>query len=141
MIPIGSFEGHGDTIVIADGNFPAKSVASANSGILIPAYGLGVAELLDAILSLLPLDKYDPENAVQLMQVVPGDQDSQKRPPIWDSYEDIVKKHEGEWITMKEVERFEFYERAKKAFAVVATSETAIYANIILKKGVIPPKK
>jgi L-fucose mutarotase len=130
--------GHGDTIVIADGNFPANSVAKANSAVFVPAYGLGVSEILDAVLRLLPLDQYDIENAVQVMQVVPNDSNSEKFPPIWHDFQSTIKKHEGSF-QLKEVERFEFYERAKKAFAVVATSETAIYANIILKKGVVSP--
>jgi L-fucose mutarotase len=133
--------GHGDTIVIADGNFPAHSVAKTKDSRLIPAYGLGAVELLDAILTLMPLDPYDAESAVEVMQVVPGDKNSATRPPIWDQFEDSVQKHESTPYPLKVVERFEFYEHAKKAFAVVASSETAIYANVILKKGVIQPKK
>ena len=133
--------GHGDTIVIADGNFPAKSTANANSALFIPAYGLGAAEILNAILTLLPLDKYDPKSAFQVMQVVPNDTNSVNHPEIWDVFSKVVSDHEGDWLKMEEVERFEFYERAKKAFAVVATSEAAIYANVILKKGVIQPGK
>lgn len=127
--------------MIADGNFPASSVAKANGAVLIPAYGLGVTELLDAILTLLPLDKYDPENAVQLMQVVPGDGNSSVTPPIWSEFRSTISSREGDWAQPHEVERFAFYERAKKAYAVIATSESAIYANVILKKGVIQPSK
>lgn len=127
--------------MIADGNFPAKSTANANSALFIPAYGLGVAELLDSILKLLPLDKYDPNSAFQVMQVVPNDQNSTPYPEIWHTFSTSVLEHEGDWVKMQEVEKFEFYERAKKAFAVVATSETAIYANVILKKGVHQPPK
>lgn len=133
--------GHGDTIVIADGNFPASSVASYHSAVFVPAYGLGVADILDAILTLMPLDQYDVENAVKVMQVVPGDENSVSSPPIWSDFSAAIVKHESSKFSLKEVERFEFYERAKQAYAVIATSETAIYANIILKKGVIQPPK
>lgn len=127
--------------MIADGNFPASSTAKANAALFIPAYGLGAAEILDAILTLLPLDKYDPDSAFQVMQVVPNDTNSVSHPEIWHKFSETVEKHEEDWVKLCEVERFEFYERAKKAFAVVATSETAIYANVILKKGVIQPPK
>lgn len=127
--------------MLADGNFPAASVAKANGAVLIPAFGLGVTEILDAILTLLPLDTYDPEHAVQVMQVVPGDKNSSAVPPIWQEYRKVVSSREGDWAQLQEVERFEFYERSKKAYAVIATSESAIYANVILKKGVIQPSK
>lgn len=120
--------GHGDEIVIGDGNFPAASMAKR----LVRLDGHGVPEILDAVLQLMPLDNY-VEAPVALMQVVPGDD---VVPVIWDEYKAIVKKHEGE-RNIEQVERFDFYERAKKAYAVIATGETAIYANIILKKGVV----
>ena len=94
--------------------------------------GHGVPKSMDAILQLMPLETY-VEAPVGLMQVVPGDN---VVPEIWEEYKAIVKKHEGERKT-EEIERFAFYERAKTAYAVVATGETAIYANIILKKGVV----
>lgn len=120
--------GHGDEIVIGDGNFPAASVAQR----LVRLDGHGVPAILDAVLALMPLDTY-VEAPVGLMQVTPGDDIV---PEIWDEYRAIVKQHEGE-KKFEEIERFAFYERAKKAYAVVATGETAIYANIILKKGVV----
>ncbi len=126
--------GHGDEIVVADGNFPAASVAQATSTrILVRADGHGVPELLDAILSLFPLDQY-VEHPVSLMQVVPGDN---VKPVIWEKYREIIKKHEPAFSSFENVERFAFYERAKKAFAIVPTGEPALYANIILKKGVV----
>lgn len=121
--------GHGDEIVFADGNFPAASCAQR----LIRADGHGIPELLDAVLTLLPLDKYVEYNA-SLMEVVKGDP---TRPVIWEEYQSILKKHEDSYHGFEMVDRFDFYERAKKAFAIVATSEKARYANIILKKGVI----
>jgi L-fucose mutarotase len=119
--------GHGDELVIGDGNFPAASVAKR----LVRADGHGVPELLDAVLALMPLDTY-VEAPVALMD----NGDEKNRPEIWDKYENIVKAREGE-RQFELVERFAFYDRAKKAYAVVATGETAIYANIILKKGVV----
>lgn len=119
--------GHGDELVIGDGNFPAASIAQR----LVRADGHGVPELLDAILALMPLDTY-VEAPVALMDN--GDADN--RPEIWAKYEEIVKSREGDKKFALE-ERFAFYDRAKKAYAVVATGETAIYANIILKKGVV----
>ncbi|SHH56968.1 L-fucose mutarotase [Clostridium grantii] len=121
--------GHGDEIVISDGNFPAASIANR----LVRADGHDVPELLDAILKFFPLDPY-VEKAVSLMEVVPGDP---VKTPIWEEYRDVVKKHDANFDGFEHVERFEFYERAKKAYAVVATGESALYANIILKKGVV----
>jgi L-fucose mutarotase len=121
--------GHGDEIVIADGNFPAASVAQR----LVRADGLACPALLDAILQLFPLDQY-VEKPVALMEVVPGDT---YKPVIWEEYRTIVKKAEPAFTDFEHVERFAFYERAKKAYAVLASSEMALYANIILKKGVV----
>jgi L-fucose mutarotase len=121
--------GHGDELVIADGNFPGASVARR----LVRADGLGVAPLLDGILQLFPLDQY-VACPVALMAVVSGDP---YQPIIWDEYLGIVRKHEPDFVGFEFVERFAFYERAKQAYAVLATSEAALYANIILKKGVI----
>jgi len=120
--------GHGDEIVIADGNFPAASIATR----LVRSDGNMVPELLEAILTLFPLDKYVPK-PVALMSLVPGET---YKPQIWDVYRSICSKQEF-FTDFESVERFAFYERAKKAYAVVATSETALYANIILKKGVV----
>ena len=120
--------GHGDEIVIGDGNFPAAS----NAKRLIRADGHGVPELLDAILQLLPLDTY-VEAPVMLMQVTPGDDVD---PVIWKEYRKIVDKHQAD-VNFEEIERFAFYERARDAYAIVATGESALYANVILKKGVV----
>jgi L-fucose mutarotase len=122
--------GHSDEIVIADGNFPAATCASNK---LVRCDGHTVPEVLDAILKFFPLDTY-VEAPVGLMSVVPGDD---VKPVIWDKYREVVDKHEGSQVKFEFIERFEFYERAKKAYAIVATSEGALYANIILKKGVV----
>ena len=121
--------GHGDEIVIADGNFPGASVAQR----LVRLDGHGVSEILDAVMKFFPLDTYTPE-PVGLMAVVPGDD---VKPTIWEEYKAIINKYEPENCKIEFIGRFDFYERAKKAYAVVATGETAIYANIILKKGVV----
>ncbi len=120
--------GHGDEIVLGDGNFPAAS----NARRLIRSDGHGVPELLDAILQVFPLDQY-VESPVMLMQVTPGDS---VVPVIWDDYRQIAEKHNDK-TDFLEIERFAFYERTREAYAVVATGESALYANIILKKGVI----
>ena len=120
--------GHGDELVIGDGNFPAASCAQR----LVRLDGHGVCEILDALLKLYPLDTY-VDAPVGLMAVTPGDT---VVPVIWEDYKRIVKEREGDH-NIEMIERFEFYERAKKAYAIVATGETALYANIILKKGVV----
>jgi L-fucose mutarotase len=121
--------GHADELVIGDGNFPAASVAKR----LVRADGLGVPQLLDGILQLFPLDTY-VERPVGLMAVVSGDP---YQPVIWDEYLKIIQKHEPGFKGFEKIERFAFYERAKQAYAVLATGEAALYANIILKKGVV----
>ncbi|MEG0755628.1 MAG: L-fucose mutarotase [Oscillospiraceae bacterium] len=123
--------GHGDELVIGDGNFPGESVGK--DAIVIRADGHGVPELLDAILQLMPLDQYS-EKPVGLMEVVPGDP---VVPEIWDTYKKILKKHDPDHCAIEMIERFAFYERAKKVYAIVESGETAIYANILLKKGVV----
>ncbi len=121
--------GHGDELVIGDGNFPAAS----NARRLIRADGLGCTQLLDAILQLFPLDPY-VEKPVGLMAVVPGDP---YQPVIWDEYRNVILKYEPEFKDFEYIERFAFYERARQAYAILASSEMALYANLILKKGVI----
>lgn len=121
--------GHGDEIVLADGNFPSASHAER----LIRCDGHGIPELLTAILDLLPLDTY-VEQPVIGMAVVPGDP---VEPIIWKRYEEIIYDQCKYSVPIGYIERFDFYERTKKAYAVVATSEQALYGNIILKKGVI----
>ena len=124
--------GHSDRIVIADGNFPAESMGK--NSIVIRCDGHGVPELLDAILQLFPLDTY-VEKPVSLMEVMKGDN---AKTPIWDTYKEIIAKHDNRGAdTVGTIERFKFYEVAKTAYAIIATSEKAIYANVMLQKGVI----
>lgn len=120
--------GHGDEIVLADANFPSCSISKN----VIRADGLSGTALLKAILEVFPLDTY-VENQVFLMEVVRGDS---YKPEIWEEYKEILKIS-GEPHQIKELERFEFYERSKSSYAVIATGEEALYANIILKKGVV----
>ena len=124
--------GHGDELVIADGNFPSASVGK--NAVVIRADGHGAPELLDAILQLIPLDTY-VERPVALMEVVAGD--TVPTPEIWKTYQQILNKHEPEHCGIEMTERFAFYERAKNAYLIIASGETAVYANVLLKKGVV----
>ena len=121
--------GHGDEIVIADGNFPASSIAQR----LIRLDGHAIPGILEAVLRLFPLDTY-VERPVSLMAVTPGDT---IKPVIWEEYKRVIQASKEPFKEFEFVERFAFYERARKAYAVIATGESALYANIILKKGVV----
>lgn len=124
--------GHGDEIVIADGNFPAESVGK--NAVVIRMDGHGVPEIMDAVLSLIPLDQYVPQPAC-LMERCEGDNADVS---IWQKYDALLKKHENKSLADVEMlERFAFYDRAKTAYAVIATSERSQYANVILKKGCV----
>lgn len=120
--------GHGDEIVLADANFPTESFGKR----AIRADGIPACDLQDAILPLFPLDQYDVSNVV-LMEVIPGEP---YKPEIWEDYLAVLGRH-APGAQARHMERFAYYERAKKAYAVVATGEKAQYANIILKKGVV----
>lgn len=124
--------GHGDRLVIADGNFPSESVGK--NAIVIRMDGHGVPEILDAVLQLMPLDTY-VEKSVSLMEKVPGDT---VETPIWDVFAEIVLKKGGmDKSHIQNIERFEFYEAAKTAYCIIATGESALYANIMLQKGAV----
>ena len=126
--------GHSDRIVIADGNFPAETMGKR----VIRCDGHGVPELLEAILKVFPLDTY-VEKPVTLMEVMDGDP---VETPIWKVYEEIVDRYkEQDSNVIGSLERFAFYEQAQKAYAILATGETALYANVILQKGVVVPEK
>ena len=120
--------GHGDELTIGDGNFPGHT----NAKIEIRMDGHGVPEILDAILKVMPLDTY-VAHPVMLMAKVPGDT---VETPIWDEFAKIIEKHQP-GTKIRHVERFSFYDEAKKCYAVVSTGETALYANVILQKGVV----
>jgi ribose ABC superfamily ATP binding cassette transporter, membrane protein len=123
--------GHSDRLVIADGNFPTHTVGK--DAHIIRMDGHGVCEILDAILKLFPLDTYD-ESPVRIMEKVPGDT---VETPIWDEFKEIVAKYDGRDNIIGNFERFKFYEEAKKAYLLIATSEKALYGNIMLQKGVV----
>lgn len=124
--------GHSDRIVIADGNFPAESMGK--NSIVIRMDGHNVPEILDAVLQLFPLDTY-VEKPVTLMEVMAGDT---AETPIWDTYKEIVTKYDTRGAeAVGNIDRFEFYEQVKTAYAIIATGEFAVYANIMLQKGVI----
>ncbi len=124
--------GHSDRLVIADGNFPSESMGK--NAKVIRCDGHGVPELLEAILTVFPLDTY-VETPVSLMQVMPGDN---VETPIWDEYKEIVSRFDerGE-KAIGQTERFAFYDETKTAYAIIATGESALYANIMLQKGVV----
>ncbi len=124
--------GHSDYLVIADGNFPAESIGKDSK--VIRMDGHNVPEVLEAILKLYPLDTY-VDFPVILMEKVKGDI---IETPIWEEYKEIVKKYDNrgrECFT--NIDRFDFYDKAKKSYCIIATSEKALYANILLQKGVI----
>lgn len=121
--------GHGDELAIGDANFPAQSMGQR----CVRADGHGGVELLDAILSLFPLDTF-VDAPVTLMQVAPGTMAGD--PPIWKDFAATVEKHQP-GTKLGQADRFAFYERARKAYACVATGERQLYACIILKKGVL----
>jgi len=121
--------GHGDDLVIADGNFPSEGVGQR----VIRADGHGVVPLLAAILQLFPIDTFVDDPAVVMQPV----KKRTPEPPIWTSFRAALQRAEGRPIPLAPIERHEFYARAKQAFAVVATGETAVYANLMLKKGVV----
>ena len=122
--------GHSDRLVISDGNFPSESMGK--DAIVIRMDGHGVPEILDAILHVFPIDTY-VEKPVNLMEVMPGDP---VETPIWDEYKAIISRFDDR-DCVGNIERFAFYEEAKKAYAIIATGESALYANVILQKGVI----
>lgn len=121
--------GHGDEIAIVDANYPAES----NAQQLVRLDGVSATDVLDAVLSVLPLDSF-VDNAAFTMQVV-GDPDAV--PEIVGEFHQLIANHEVIEVKPLSVERHAFYERVKQAFAVVATGETRLYGNILLKKGII----
>lgn len=127
--------GHGDTILLTDGNYPGASAAMKNGAVFVRADGHGVPELLEAILRLIPLDAYT-DTPVMLMDV--DVRDKGMRIPIHDDYRAIVENFDDRGASaVGQLERYAFYEKANKAYCIVQTGEEAIYANVLLQKGVI----
>ena len=122
--------GHGDELVLADAHFPGESLGKR----VIRADGLRIADLLEAILPLFELDSYVPHPVI-MMEPVAGDQ---LDPKVEMSYKQSILLTNPDLPPIKRLDRYTFYERARNAFAVVMTGETAKYGNVILIKGVTP---
>lgn len=121
--------GHGDELVVADGNFPAES----NAQRIVRADGHAAAPLLEAILKFLPID-----TAVNDVAVVMRPSNHQApEPPIWNDFRRLLRAGEGRDIPLTPIDRDAFYHRSRSAYAILATGESALYANLILKKGVV----
>ncbi len=121
--------GHGDELLLCDGNYPKFGCPER----CVRMDGHGIAEILDMLLQFMPLDSY-VDHPVALMAVVPGDP---YKPEIWEQYREIGLKHEEQGLRDETIEKPAFYARGQRCYACVATSESALYANMILKKGVV----
>jgi len=126
--------GHSDEIAIVDANFPAAS----NANRLVRACGVSATDMVGAVLSLLPLDAYAQDGAAFSMEVV-GEPET--TPSIVQAFQHLIRTKADHPCEIVSVERFAFYERSKRAFAIVATGETRLYGNLILKKGVVAPEQ
>lgn len=122
--------GHGDEIAIVDANYPADAAGP----VLVRLDGISATDVLDAILTLMPLDDFVDEAAI-CMQVVG---EAKRREPVMDEFDRIIKTHEPK-MGLSSMERFAFYERVSKGYAIVQTGERRLYGNVLLKKGVIRP--
>ena len=122
--------GHGDDLVIVDANFPD----TANAQRLVRMDGNSATEVLSAVLSLLPLDTFVDNPCATMAPVDGGDE-----PAVVKEFRQIAENAEGAAVGFEAVERFDFYERAEEAFAIVSPSERRLYGNVILKKGIIAP--
>lgn len=122
--------GHGDELILADAHFPGETFGKR----LIRADGLLIPDLLDGIMPLYVLDQY-VDHPIMMMAAVEGDK---LDPAVEESYMKVIKSHYPDAPSVERIERFAFYEKAKNAFAVVMTGDTAKYGNIIIKKGVTP---
>jgi L-fucose mutarotase len=118
--------GHGDELVLADANFPAAALAQR----LVELPGQGATAVLQAVLSVFPLDDF-VEQPAAVMQA------PDHLPAIYNEFTTLIHDGEGRAITLEPIDRFAFYDRARAAYAVVATGERRLYGNIILKKGVV----
>jgi len=123
--------GHGDEIALVDANFPAASSGRP----VVRAEGSTVTAVAAAVLSLMPLDEFVPCAAFH-MQVV---DDPQAQMPIFEEFRALLRKFEPKMAKLEGIERFAFYERVRRCFAVVATGERRLYGNLILKKGILRP--
>lgn len=127
--------GHSDVIVIGDANFPGKRFAVEGNCKFLRADGISGTDLLDAVLSVIPCDSY-AEHPVKLMQTMKCDRNLEI--PIWDEYKKIVAKHDARGEkAIGFLDRFDFYDEAKKSYCIIQSGEEAIYANVMIQKGVI----
>lgn len=128
--------GHGDYLVVCDTNFPADSVARHTSiGELLRIDSVPAARAIEAILSVMPLDTFITD-AAQRMEVVDAPNEV---PVVQQEVQSVIDAAEGKDWPLAPVERYAFYDRAKNAYAVIATGERRFYGCFILTKGVIPP--
>ncbi|GHT95057.1 fucose isomerase [Spirochaetia bacterium] len=121
--------GHGDELLLADGNYPRLGLPER----VVRSDKCGVTELLDAILRFFPLDSYVP-NPVILMAVLPDDP---YIPEIWQQYRDTISTYDPKGARELAINKYDFYKQGARAYAAIATGETALYANVIIKKGVV----
>lgn len=121
--------GHGDELLLCDGNYPKFGCPER----CVRMDGHGIPEILDAVLRFMPLDAY-VEHPVTFMAVLPNDP---YKPEIWPVYREIGRKYEKEGLREQTINKYDFYDQGKKCYACVATGEAALYANVILKKGVV----
>ncbi len=129
--------GHGDELVICDTNFPADSTARQTAlGTLLRLDGMTSAEAAEAILSVFPLDAF-VDTPAERMELAGKPKEI---PPVQAEVQKAIDKAEGKSWPMGSIERFAFYERAKRTYCVIVTGETRFYGCFIFKKGVIPPK-
>ena len=129
--------GHGDELVIADANFPADTYAKR----LVRCSGINGAQLLEAILPLLPLDSYTDRQAF-VMDLTDGDKGKGMAiPEVWADYRRIIGENCEFFNDLDKIERHAFYERTKNAYAVFQTSEHRQYGNLLLVKGVVKVEK
>ena len=129
--------GHGDDLVICDTNFPADSVARQTViGKVLRMDNLSAGEVAEAVLSVFPLDSF-VEHPAERMEIAGKPKEI---PPVQAEVQKAIDKAEGKSWPMGSIERFAFYERAKKAYCVIVTGETRFYGCFVFKKGVIPPK-
>jgi L-fucose mutarotase len=124
--------GHGDELVIVDANFPATSMGRR----VVRLDGVSATRALEAVLSVMPLDDFVDEPCAR-MQVV---DDPDAVPEVCKEFQELIDRAEGRRFRLAKIERFEFYERARHAFALVQTGETRLYGNLLLKMGVVRPE-
>ena len=129
--------GHGDLLVICDTNFPADSIARHTAlGELLHMENLSAAEAAEAILSVLPLDTFVEDFATRMEVVGKPDE----LPPVQMEVQNILDRADGREARLVGVERFDFYDRARGAYAVIQTGERRFYGCFAFRKGVIPPE-